>query len=443
MLKCRQIGITTFFSIYLLDQVLWNDNLQAGIIAQTLEDASNIFKDKLKFAFDHLHPAIRPLFKPVGDSAKELAFSHGSVIRVGTSLRSSTLQYLHISEFGKTCAKDPERAREVVTGSLNTVHAGQHVFVESTAEGKEGYFYDMCREAELHATSGRPLGALDFKFRFFPWHRHPGYILNDIQPIPDRLEEYFAKIYTRGVHLTNPQKYWYAQKYKTQQEDMQREFPSFSDEAFSASQDGYWYAIQMRELHQEGHILSLSYDRALPVHTAWDLGQADFLAIWFFQITRNGEINCIDYFQKMDAPLTMVATMLQSKGYTYGTHIWPHDANARDRAGITFAQQAAKLNIKGIVLEQAAKQDQIRLVRATLGKCWFDISKCKEGISCLENYKKHWSSSIGGWTSEPVHDDASHGADAFSYLAMGYRKISDTTGLAQDYKALQNYWGTG
>ena len=124
ILKARQLGITTFCTIVFLDKVLWGENIQAGIIAHTLEDASKIFKDKLKYAFDQLHPNIRKLFKPVGDSAKELSFTHGSTIRVGTSLRSSTLQYLHISEFGKICAKYPERAREIVTGSLNTVHAG-------------------------------------------------------------------------------------------------------------------------------------------------------------------------------------------------------------------------------------------------------------------------------------------------------------------------------
>jgi hypothetical protein len=179
VLKCRQIGMTTLFCIDGLDSVLWNDNFQAGIVAQTLDDASNIFKDKLKFAFDNLHPAIRALFRLVGDSAKEMAFSHGSAIRVGTSLRSSTLQFLHISEFGKICAKDPEKAREIITGSLNTVHIGQRIIIESTAEGREGRFFDMCQEAEALQKSGKPLGSLDFRFRFFPWWRHDAYSLDE------------------------------------------------------------------------------------------------------------------------------------------------------------------------------------------------------------------------------------------------------------------------
>lgn len=175
VLKARQLGITTYYSLYLLDQVLWNDYESAGILAQTFDDAISIFRDRLKFAFDNLHPAIKPLFKVIGDSAKELRFSHGSTIRVGTSLRGSTLTLLHLSEFGKICCKYPERATEIITGSLQTVSSGQKIFIESTAEGRDGYFYEMTQVAFEHARSGKPLGPLDYKPFFFSWWRHPDY----------------------------------------------------------------------------------------------------------------------------------------------------------------------------------------------------------------------------------------------------------------------------
>jgi hypothetical protein len=442
VLKARQLGITTFFCIYLLDKVLWGNNIQAGIIAHTLDDAQNIFQDKLKYAFDQLHPNIRKLFRTVGDSAKELAFSHGSIIRVGTSLRSSTLQYLHISEFGKICAKSPEKAREIITGSLNTVHAGQHTFIESTAEGKEGHFFDMCQEAQ----KPKELGLLDYKFFFFPWHKHPEYTLPDFtgsnEFIPGPLHEYFAKLSLDGIALTQGQKLWYCKKYAILQEDMLREFPSQPQEAFQASQEANWYAIQMKELWDTGHVTNVSYDKALPVYTAWDLGQADFTAIWFFQLPRSGDINVIDYFQGRDKPLDQLTQILQAKKFTYGTCLWPFDANARDRAGITFVTQARNYGWTGIVLEQHGLRDGINLVRSTLGKCWFDQNKCKEGLIALENYKKKWSPIIGGWTSEPLHDEYSHGADAFRYLASGISRLQGgINSLESDYSALRKYWG--
>ena len=183
ILKARQLGITTFFCIYLLDQVLWailegKDTINAGIIAHTLSDSQSIFVDKLKFTFDHLHPALRSLFRPVGDSAKELRFAHGSTIRVGTSLRSSTLNYLHISEMGKICAKYPEKAREIVSGALQTLAPGQNCFIESTAEGNEGFYKELCDKSFLHEKSGKPWGPLDFKPFFFPWWKNSTYSLD-------------------------------------------------------------------------------------------------------------------------------------------------------------------------------------------------------------------------------------------------------------------------
>jgi hypothetical protein len=124
----------------------------------------------------------------------------------------------------------------------------------------------------------------------------------------------------------------------------------------------------------------------------------------------------IDYYQKTDAGIDEVAQMLKEKGYSYGTHIWPHDAQTRDRAGITFEMQAHDFNISGYVLERHGLLDGINLVRTTLSKMWFDGKKCKDGLTALSNYKKEWNTRIGGFTSKPVHDAASHGCFPFGTL---------------------------
>lgn len=438
VLKARQLGITTLCALLHLDSILWEDNVHAGIIAHTLDDATNIFEDKIKYPYDHIHPGIIKRFKLTGDSAKELSFSHGSAIRVGTSLRSSTNQYLHISEFGKICAKNPEKAREVVTGALNTIHTGQSCIIESTAEGKEGYFYDMCQRSMANA----PQSPLDFKFFFFPWWKHGEYTMGVPIRLTQDLKDYFAKLALNGIVLSDPQKWWYAKKAEIQGEDMLREFPSTPEEAFSASQEGYWYASYIKELYDTGHITNIAYDRSLPVHTAWDLGQADYMSIWFFQVNRSDDINIIDFWQKTDTRLDQVAILLKSKNYNYGTHIWPHDANARDRSGITFVDQARTLGLTGTVLDPHGFMQGVSLVKSTLSKCWFDKTKCAEGLKMLENYKKRWSSSFGGWTSEAVHDQASHASDAFRYLAAGVSRLVGNTGsLEQDYSILRKFFG--
>lgn len=255
------------------------------------------------------------------------------------------------------------------------------------------------------------------------------------------LSEYFDKLDLMGIQLTDGQKLWYQKKSELLKDDMAREYPSFPDEAFQASQVGNWYASQMKELRDNGHFTRVSYDKTQSVNCSFDLGQRDATAIWFFQINRVGEIMLIDYFEKTDCPLHEVAQVLNSKGYTYGTHIFPHDARARDRAGITFETQALEYGISGIVLEQAGLLDGINLVRTTLSKCFFDQVKCKEGIQALQNYKKKWNNQIGGYTAQPLHDNASNGADSFRYLCSGYRLLSDSGSMENDYNALRKFWG--
>lgn len=351
------------------------------------------------------------------------------------------MQYLHISEFGKICAKYPEKAREVITGALNTVHPGQFIVIESTAEGREGAYYEMTQKAFEKKNSGKKFGEMDYYPFFFPWHRHPEYCLSEEQQFKPEDIDYFAKLELEGIKLSDEQKYWYVKKLETQGEDMLREFPSTQEEAFQSSQVGNWYATQIRDLYESGHVTDISYDKTQPVHTAWDLGQADFMAIWFFQINRSGEIMVIDYFERSDTPLDNIVQILGQKGYTYGTHIWPHDARARDRAGITFEMQARNFNLHGIVLDQHGLLDGINLVRTSLSKMWFDKTRCHQGLLALSNYKKEWNSRIGGFTSKPFHDSASHGSDAMRYLCAGLEKICDRGTVEDDIKAMKAYWG--
>src|SRR5262249_52774175 len=158
-----------FIQIFMLDACLFNSNIRAGTIAHRLEDAKVIFRDKIKFPYDNLPEGLKALRPIVRDAADELLFSNNSSIRVGVSMRSGTLQYLHISEYGVVCARFPEKAREIRTGALNTVQAGQVVFLESTAEGKEGHYYELCESAQSKQRVKTPLTPLDFKFFFFPW----------------------------------------------------------------------------------------------------------------------------------------------------------------------------------------------------------------------------------------------------------------------------------
>src|SRR5262245_49804874 len=256
ILKARQLGFTTFIQLYMLDQCIFNSNVRAGTIAHRLDDARVIFRDKVRFPYDNLPEALRNARPLLSDSAEELLLSNNSSIRVGTSLRSGTLQYLHISEYGKLCAQFADKAREVRTGALNTLQAGQVVFIESTAEGKEGHFFEMCETAQAKQRMGTRLTALDFKFHFYPWWREPSYELDpEGVTIGDDLRKYFEKLETcDGIQLNDRKRAWYAKKIETQLEDMKREYPSTPAEAFEASIEGAYYAEQMAQAEIQGRI---------------------------------------------------------------------------------------------------------------------------------------------------------------------------------------------
>lgn len=62
-------------------------------------------------------------------------------------------------------------------------------------------------------------------------------------------------------------------------------------------------------------------------------------------------------------------------------------------------------------------------------KCAFDAIKCEQGIKALESYRKEWNDKMGVWRDKPLHDWASHGADAFRYFATYQTKQQYATQL--------------
>lgn len=425
ILKARQLGFSTFIQLLMLDACVFNSNVRAGTIAHTREDAEAIFKDKAKFPYDNLPAGIRAKVPALMDSARQLSFANNSALRVGTSLRSGTFQYLHVSEYGKICAKYPEKAREVRTGALNTVQAGQFVFIESTAEGQAGDFHDMCQTAETAQRRKTTLTPLDFKFHFFPWWQEPQYTLNPRGvEISDDMVRYFDELgKDHGIKLSANQKAWYVKKAETQREDMGKEYPSTSEEAFKAAIEGAIFGKQIFQAERDGRVTRVPHDSSLKVDTWWDLGRSDATAIWFYQVA-GPEIHFIDYFEHNLEDLPFYAKLLQEKreklGYVYGRHSWPHDGGHKrlGQGGKALNEQMYDL---GFSVELQPRYDiapTIAKARTTLSKCWFDAERTDAGLKALRNYRYEWNEEHAVFRTEPLHDWASHGSSAFRCGAM-------------------------
>lgn len=429
ILKARQLGFTTFEMLDALDDCLFNDDFAAGCICHKLDDAKDIFDNKIRFAYENIDDAWLAIFshiglkwpKPSNDKSMGYKFSNGSSIGVSTSYRGGTLQRLHVSEFGKICRQYPAKAREIVTGAFEAVGMGNKITLESTAEGREGYFYDYSTTAQQLQEQEKALTELDFQFHFFPWWEEPTYQMESVGVvIPQHMAEYFDELEAKfGIETTREQRNWYAKKAESLKDDMQREYPSHPDEAFSQAVGGAYYAKQMRSVRKQGRLTDrVHYNEALPVITGWDLGMDDSMVIWFAQVVGR-EVHLIDYYENSGEGLAHYAKVLGEKGYVYGGHFGPHDLAVRELGeGLSRLEKAREYGIRFEVIPRINNQQEgIEAVRSFLPNCWFNEQDCAQGVNCLDNYRKEWDENLGRWKDKPRHDWASHGAKAFETLA--------------------------
>ena len=442
ILKARQLGVTTFFCILYLDQVLFNSNKTAAIIAHTDNDTKRIF-EKVKFAWDSLPEELKEsLGKPNTDSVGEMAFPNKSKIFVSRTTRGGTLQFLHISEFAKICAKYPEKAREIVTGAINSVEKGNFVTIESTAEGKEGYYYDFCFEAQKMAQEKRKLTELDFRFFFFPWWKEPAYRVKADFTITKEYEEYFAKLAAvDNIILDDDQKRWYIVKKKKMIDDMMREYPSTPDESFSSSIEGAYFSNEMRQVYEGQRIRNVPWDSRYEVMTFWDLGVNDSNVIIFAQAIGN-EIRIIDEYYSTGEGLAHYINVLKGKPYNYGTHWFPHDVNVQnlDAEGKTRRQTLIDLGMMNLRSKERTRDviDDIEAVRKLFSRFYFNEATTTETVKSLSAYKKEWDDKLGQFRNTPKHDKASHFADTMRLLALAWPV--HYAGIGKEEERISNFF---
>jgi len=431
ILKARQLGFSTLIEIMGLDTCLFHGNTNMGVIAQDIDTAKEIFSQKVRDVYQRLHEGIKSRVQATQDAARQMSFSNGSKIRVGTSLRGGTLQFLHVSELGKIAAKYPEKAREIKSGALNTVHAGQHIFIESTAEGQGGLFHELVEEAKARADAGIEPSDLEFLLYFAPWFRDQRYRLESARTILPKWVEYFAELERQhSIKLDDFQKAWYAQKAAQQKEDMRREFPSYPEEAFDAPVEGAYYTEEFARANDQRRIGDYPYDPKLGlVYTFWDLGRSDKMTIWFGQRRGPSRWRWISYIEDQDKSFIHYARVLKDmandNNWVYGGHFLPHDGSRKEL--ISDESRNVGLENLGVHpvtvvprtkdLDGPALTSSINIVKAFLDISEFDRAACTDGLKHLTSYRREWDDKLSVWKSRPLHNAASDGADGFRTAA--------------------------
>jgi phage terminase large subunit len=186
--------------------------------------------------------------------------------------------------------------------------------------------------------------------------------------------------------------------------------------------DGAIYAKEIRAATEENRLTRVPYEQSKPVHTFWDLGRADRTSIWFGQLV-GFETRCIDFYENSGHALGHYLKELQARSYVYGDCWLPHDANnellASER---TIAQQMRAAGFTVKITPKTSVANGINAARTMFPNMWFDADKCADGLNHLRRYRYDVDPETGQFSKEPLHDDASHAADAFRYLAVALRE---------------------
>jgi phage terminase large subunit len=206
--------------------------------------------------------------------------------------------------------------------------------------------------------------------------------------------------------------------------------------AFDVPALGAIYANELGAARREGRIGRVPYDAAVLVNTAWDLGIGDDTAIWFYQ-TVGREIHVIDYYANNGEPLPHYLSVLAGKPYNYGRHNVPHDAQGRELyTGKSIVDMSAAAGVRMHTLPRLDVEQGINAARVLFARVWMDEDGCGKGIEALMNYRWDYNSKLGEFKPTPVHDWASHGADAFRYLAVAHRDENKAASAPINYKRL-------
>jgi hypothetical protein len=366
-------------------------------------------------------------------------------------MRSGTIHRLHVSEFGKIGAEHPDKAREVITGSLPAVPLDGIIIIESTSEGQSGEFYNMTTRARALADSGKELSQRDYRFTFSAWHDNPEYTMEPQGVIITAKDhEYFDGVEAKqGTKISIGQRAWYcstcATDFSGNVEMMWQEYPSTPDEAFQQSTEGTYYAVQLAAARRAGRIGRVPLVSHVPVNTYWDIGNSDGTAIWFHQKI-GAEHRFVAFDEAWGEPYSYFVSRMQARGWVWGTHFLPHDADHKRQQATTNESPKEMLEklAPGWKFEIVPRIDVtltgIQQTRDMFGQAYFDETNCADGLAHVASYRKEWDKRLGCWKVEPRHDVHSEAADALrqwgqsakTYLVATQTRIKrrNTSGMA-------------
>jgi phage terminase large subunit len=226
---------------------------------------------------------------------------------------------------------------------------------------------------------------------------------------------------------------WFTPELEKERQDCIRRYGIESDEYRNiwlgeprSVVEGAIYRKEIIALHADKRFRPVPYDPMLKVHTVWDLGWNDQMSIILAQVNRGaGEMRIIEYIEDSHRVLTDYVMELKERRYNFGTDWLPHDGEAKDYKTGKSAQEILQgLGRQVRITPKTEIENGIKAARMLFGRCYFDRDKTVRLVDCLKRYRR----AINANTNEPgapLHDEYSHGADAFRYLALVADKLTN------------------
>lgn len=180
---------------------------------------------------------------------------------------------------------------------------------------------------------------------------------------------------------------------------------------------GHYYAALVNKARDDGRICEVPQKPGVDVITAWDLGLRDSTAIWVAQIV-GLQVRVIDYYENHLEDLEHYVQWMKDNGYQDSKVYLPHDSK-HERLGMlgSIKQQIRTLGLENLYDTPNVSIDSgMAMAKNLLKECYIDRDKCKDGLSALSHYHAKYDEIKR--TYAEVHDWASHGSDAFRYLAL-------------------------
>lgn len=189
--------------------------------------------------------------------------------------------------------------------------------------------------------------------------------------------------------------------------------------------EGAIYRYEIDALYSDGRVCPVPYDPILPVHTVWDLGWNDAMTIIMVQRGPQ-DIRVLDYIEDSNRTLDWYVAELGKRPYRWGTDFIPHDGRTRNfQTGKSTEELLRSMGRSPLVLSQTSIEEGIKSARMAFPRCYFDAKKTVRLLECLKRYRRDVHTKTNEPTA-PLHDEFSHGADAFRYLGQSVDAMKST-----------------